>query len=318
MNKYYETLGLNNTATKEEVKAAYKKLAKVHHPDKGGEEAKFKEISEAYEVLSGKKQPKQQHRPQGNPFGGGNPFHGTAFEDMFRTRRKGKNIVIHLELTLEEVFSGTKKEFAYNKTKVCGDCGGHGGKEPINCNQCGGQGFIIQGGGIMYMCNNCGGKGSLFSQVCGSCGGRGSNLGEQRLNVTIPRGLRDGENLILGGVGNEIKDGAPSDVICVVNVKEHEEFKVDGLNLNKTLNIPFIDMVLGKESEFETLDGRVKIVIPKNCQTDKIFRLKNKGIYDRTGIRGDLLVTIKPKLPKEVNEEEIKHLQELKTHPNFN
>jgi molecular chaperone DnaJ len=135
--------------------------------------------------------------------------------------------------------------------------------------------------------------------------------------VTIPRGLRDGRNLILGGVGNEIKNGRNGDVICVITVLEHEEYKIDGLNLTKKLDTPFIDMILGKESEFDTLDGRVKITIPKNCQTDKTFRLRHKGMYDESGIRGDLLVTIKPTLPKEVNEEEIKQLEELKTHDNF-
>ena len=318
MNKYYETLGLNNTATKEEVKAAYKKLVKVHHPDKGGDEEKFKEISEAFEILSGKRKPKQEPRQQGNPFGGANPFQGTAFEHMFNRRRKAKNTVIHLELTLEDVFSGTKKEINYIKSKVCGDCEGEGGKEPTVCSHCNGQGHVVQGNGLAYMCNSCAGQGSVFTKICGSCNGRGTIAGEQKLRVTIPKGVGDGRNLILGGVGNEIKGGNPGDIICVITVKEHEEFKVEGLNLNKNLHTPFIDMILGKESEFDTLDGRVKITIPKNCQTDKTFRLRNKGMYDESGVRGDLLITVKPILPKEISEEEIKQLQELKTHANFN
>jgi molecular chaperone DnaJ len=170
---------------------------------------------------------------------------------------------------------------------------------------------------MMTMCNQCRGKGVQFSKKCGTCGTTGNIRGEQKINITIPKGIRDGRNLILGGMGHGIQGGRNGDVICVVNILDHIDYYRDGMNLLRDIDIPVIDMILGTEIEFETLDGTVKVPIPKNCQTDKMFRLKHKGMVEEDGLRGDLLITVKPLIPKKLTDEELEILQNLKNKENL-
>jgi molecular chaperone DnaJ len=317
MNKYYEVLELENNASKEEIKKAHRKLSKKYHPDmEGGDEAKFKEVQEAYEILTGNKKPPQD--PRQGASGGFEDIFGGGFEQFFRRQQKARNIGIKIHLTLEEVFNGTQKEISFPKHKVCGSCQGNGGTDPTTCNQCNGSGMhqINHGGQIlMTTCNNCQGSGKIYSKKCGECGMSGYVREEKKLKVTIPKGVHDGNNLILRGIGNEMRGGITGDVVCIIHVLEHKDYHREGLNLFRDIEVPVIDMMLGKEIEFDTLDGQVKITIPKCCQTDKTFRLRGKGMIDDNNFRGDLLVTIKPKIPETITEEQENLLKELNFNP---
>jgi len=311
MDKYYRILGLNSNATLEEVKNAHKKLVKEHHPDKGGDIEKFKEIQHAYEVLTGKQKPERENNGF-NPFEQGfNPF-----EHMFR--RKGRNIITKINITLEEFINNTKKQINFNRTKKCGTCHGHGGTDPISCNQCNGKGVLQTGQGMFAMCNNCGGTGKLLKNHCKTCHGRGMENETKTIELNIPKEILDGGNIVLHGLGEEIKDGLSGDLIVVVNLLEHGVYKRDGLNLIRDLEVPFINLILGTDYEFDTLYGKVKINIPKLSKTDKMFRLRGKGIEYVNGIKGDLIVVLKPKLPDQINENDELILNDLKKSENFN
>lgn len=317
MNQYYEVLGLKKGASDKEIKSAYRKMSKKYHPDVNpSDEAKEKmsQINEAYEILTGKRQAPNQ----GNPFGG-NPFRGgqrpgfDPFSDFFRGGpRKANPLQFVIDVTLEEVFSGVEKEIKYNINATCNTCGGVGGKDPKVCNSCNGQGVTqIPGINMVTMCNQCGGTGQVMTKICNDCNGGGSKPEQKTLKLRIPKGKTDG-NLIARGMGNQIKDGLSGDVIFRVNLKPHDKFKVDGLNLHSIEKVGVFDMMLGTQITFETLDGKVKIDIPKLCEPNKVFRLKGKGLVHDNGISGDLYVNLHTEMPKELSEEQENLLKQVK------
>tara|TARA_R110002153_G_C13330512_1_gene497958 strand:- start:2759 stop:3685 length:927 start_codon:yes stop_codon:yes gene_type:complete len=307
MKEYYDILGLNQNADKNEVKKAYRKLSKKHHPDlnpnnKQAEE-KFKKISEAYEILIGKRKPKTQ-----NPFDGG---------FAKKAQYKARPLKLIIELTIEEIFYGKEKIINYMINDNCVKCDGEGGFESETCNQCGGQGHMQQGP-FAFMCNNCSGSGKLYKNVCYSCQGKGLIKKQKSLNIKIPKGLSEGQMIPIVGVGDRIKDGITGDVYFVVRVKKHDIYQVEGINLKRKIDVPFLDIILGTEKEFETIDGNVKIKIPKLSEMNKTFRLKGKGFTDsQTSLIGDMYVTINPILPKDLNSIEENKLKQLKNMPNF-
>ena len=307
MKQYYDILGLKQDSTDEEVKKAYRKLSKKYHPDlnpnnKQAEE-KFKKIAEAYEILTGKQKPKNQ-----------NPFYND-FNN--REKYKARPLKLIIELTIEETFFGKEKTINYFINDHCSKCNGEGGFEPMTCNQCGGHGNIQQGP-FAFMCNNCSGGGKLFKKVCYTCQGKGLVKKQKTLNVKIPRGVGDGQILPVTGVGDKIKDGIPGDVFFVIKIKNHPTYQLEGLNLKRKLDIPFLDILLGTEKEFNTIDSKVKIKIPKLSEMNKTFRLKGKGLTDsQTSIVGDMYVTLNPILPKNLNSIEEDKLRQLKNLPNF-
>jgi molecular chaperone DnaJ len=313
MNRYYEVLGLKKGASDEEIKKAYRKMSKKYHPDVNQDEGaaeKMAEVNEAYGILTGKEKPKQE--PQGNPFGQG--FGGF---NPFQQQRRVRPLQLILDVTLEEVFSGTEKKVSFNRSVSCSDCGGAGGKEPTVCPHCSGQGFIkdphmTMGMNTMFMCNTCAGSGQIFSKQCGGCHGNGSKPNINNVTVTIPKGMSAG-NVIIRGEGNEVIGSPTGDVVFRINLVKHPVFDVDGLNIRKKENINIIDLMLGTEIEFETLDGKVKIKVDKLCPPDKIFRLVGKGLIDgRSGIRGNLFVEIEGKMPETLTEEQEEILKKLK------
>lgn len=319
MEQYYKVLGLNSGASEEEIKKAYRKLSKKYHPDLNPDnpesEEKFKEIVEAYEILTGKQKPKEQQGPGTgfNPFDifsqfGGNPFGGGI--------TKGKTIIYNLVLDLEEVFNGVTKNIVIPKKVICQPCQGHGGLNPKTCNQCNGQGAIRQGN-FMFMCNNCAGKGILYSTRCGTCGGSGTNTENREFNITLPKGINNGTQILKQGFGNEVKDGIPGDILLNISIKKHPVFELDGINLKSTVEIPILDIFLGTEIDFKTLDGEVKIKIPRLSDPTKPFRLKNKGMFTKNDLRGDLYIDIKPKFPIELTVQEEALLNALKNSPSF-
>ena len=314
MKDYYSTLGLNNKATDEEVKKAYRKLSKKYHPDLNPNnkdaESKFKDISEAYAILTGKQKPKEEPMFGGNPFGG-NPFGGNPFGRNIRPLK------VVIPTSLEDIFNGLKKEVQYKVKESCFKCGGEGGHHPQTCNQCGGRGHIQQGQ-FMFVCNNCEGTGSIYKTTCYTCQGEGSIMRNKKVTIKIPKGVTDGTVIRYPKIGDFYK-GKNGDVYFYIEVKPHKIFQMDGLNLKRDLEVPIIDILLGSEKEFETLSGLVKIKIPKLSDLDKTFRLKGKGFHDeQTNIIGDMYVKLKPQVPKKLTPEEENKLKELKLQPNFN
>lgn len=307
MNKYYKILGIKEGSSQEEVKKAYRKLSKQYHPDlnpnnKEAEE-KFKQVVEAYEILTGKQKPKNQ-----NPFGG-NPFNGM---------RKARPLKLIIELTLEEVYHGTTKNINYYINDICDKCNGEGGFDPVTCNQCNGHGHIQQGP-FVFMCNNCGGEGKFYKNKCNTCNGSGTLKKRNTVEITIPKGTTDNTIFTQPNMGDFVKDGTRGDVYFSIKIKPHQVYKLEGLDLKRKLDVNFIDILLGVEKEFETLDGKVKIKIPKLSEMNKTFRLKNKGFKDGSiNVSGDMYITLNPILPKELNSLEEDKLRELKTLLNFN
>lgn len=317
MEQYYKVLDLNSGASEEEIKKSYRKLSKKYHPDLNPDnpeaEEKFKEVVEAYEVLTGKQKPKQEQRGGNgfNPFDIFNNFNGGPFGGF----NKGRTIIQNLELELEESFEGVTKSITISKRVICKTCQGHGGLNPQTCNQCNGQGATRQGN-FMFMCNNCGGKGLLFTSKCGSCHG-GTIIENKEFNITIPKGLANGTQIVKQGYGNEVIDGIPGDIVINLIVKKHPIFELDGINIKTNVEVPILDIFLGTEFDFKTLDGDVKIKIPRLSDPTKPFRLKNKGMYDRKNNRGDLYINIKPKFPIELTSQEEALLNALKNSPSF-
>ena len=309
MKEYYDVLGINQGSSEEEIKKAYRKLSKQYHPDlnpnnKQAEE-KFKKIAEAYEVLTGKQKPKNQ-----NPFGG-NPFGNRTY--------KAKPLRVDIEVTMEEAYVGLEKNVNYNINDICNKCDGEGGSDPITCNQCNGLGHIEQGP-FAFSCVNCGGKGSLLRKICYTCNGGGVLKKIESINLRIPKGITNESIYTYPNIGNKIKNGIRGDVNFKINIKPHKEYQLEGMNLKRKLDVPFLDIILGTEKEFETLDRKtLKIKIPKLSEMNKIFRIKGKGFHDPSmGLAGDLYLMLNPIIPQDLTPMEEEKLRQLKTLPNFN
>lgn len=309
MKEYYDILGLNEGAKEEDIKKAYRKMSKKYHPDlnpnnKEAEE-NFKKVVQAYEILTGKQKPKRQE----NPFGGFSPFQGGP--------QKARPLKLVIELTLEESYYGCDKIINFHSTEACDKCHGEGGFEPQKCNQCGGNGHIQQGP-FLFMCNNCGGNGKLFKSVCYHCNGNGAVKTIRSVEVKVPSGTVDDSFFTYPNLGDWVKNAQRGDLYFITKLKPHDVYTLEGLNLKRKLDIPILDILLGVESEFGTLDGSVKVKIPKLSETNKTFRLRGKGFVDgSTGISGDLYVTLNPIIPKELSDIEEYKIRELKNMPNF-
>lgn len=322
MNKYYQILGLNPGASGEEIKKAWKKMALEWHPDRNSsEEAKTKiqEINEAYEILSGKKQAPREE-PQGNPFQNQNPF------SRFRNqgfKMKARPISLVLDLTVEEIYQGVTKKIQFNVDKTCVTCQGTGGLKTTACPVCQGKGMYMEhdrrfGVQTFVMCNNCSGSGQVRIESCNICHGRRTTTHIENIDLKVPKGTTDGSKMIVTNSGNEVPGADRGDTYFTINVIPHPIYELDGLNVNKKENLSFIDMVLGKDVEIETLAGKFKITIPKNCEANKVVRLRGLGLTDEeTQITGDLYVKLIPKIPKEITEQEKEILETLKSSINF-
>jgi molecular chaperone DnaJ len=321
----YHILGLNRDATEKEIKSAYRKKVKECHPDTGGDEEVFKKVSYSYEILSdtekkslydkyGHSGIKNGAPPPKNPFSGfGNPFSG--FGNPFGMN-KGRTIVYNLEITLEESFFGVNKNININKTTLCNHCEGNGGTEPIICNQCNGNGATQQGN-FFYMCNNCGGNGVLFSKKCNYCHSSGIKNENKVFSLKLPRGILNNTQILKQGFGNEVKDGINGDILINVTVKKDPIFDVEGMDLKAEIAVPILDIFLGTEVDFKTMDGDVKIKIPRLSDPNKLFRLKNKGMVNKNNQRGDLLLKLIPNYPKNISPQEEALINALKNSPNF-
>lgn len=340
---YYDVLGVERGADEKEIKRAYKKLAMKYHPDRtqGNKELeeKFKEIQEAYEVLSDK-QKRANYDQYGHAafeqggFGGGG-FSGADFGDIFgdmfgdifgggggRARQRvvrGDDLRYDLEISLEEAVRGTTKDIQINTLAHCDSCDGSGaekGSKVETCSTCHGAGRVRRQQGFFVteqVCPSCHGSGKKIEKPCKSCHGDGRVHKKKNLSVKIPAGVDTGNQLRLSGEGAAGENGAPNgDLYVVIHVRDHHIFERDGSNLYCEVPISFTMAALGGEIEVPTLDGRVKLKIPAETQTGKLFRMRGKGVTSaRSAYAGDLICKIIVETPVKLNEEQKALLRQL-------
>ncbi len=330
---YYEVLGVSKGAAADDVKKAYRKLARKYHPDlnpgdKAAEE-KFKEINEAYAVLSDPKKREEYDRFGKAPFetGGGAWYDGAGapgYEDIFefglgdvfgnlfgRTqgtggRAKGADLLMQLSLSLEEAFSGTQKSINISREIQCRSCQGSGAESYETCRKCKGSGSMQMSRGFFRMqqpCPECGGTGKKITRACKECGGRGATVSSEPVKVRIPAGVDNGSRVKLKGMGNSGAGGGPAgDLFIEITVKPHPFFKREDNDLYIDLPLTFGEAALGAKVEVPTMDGVSVMTIPPGTQSGQKFKLSGKGFPSpKTGQRGSQFVSIKIIVPKEMS-----------------
>ncbi len=341
---YYEVLGVSKDASERDIKKAYKRLAMKYHPDrtKGDKalEEKFKEVQEAYEILTddNKRAAYDQYGHAGvDPnrggagFGGGADFgdiFGDVFGDIFgggRGRggqsraRRGADLRYNLELSLEEAVKGKDVEIRVPTLQSCDECDGSGAKKgtsPTTCPTCHGNGQVQMRQGffaVQQTCPTCSGKGKIISDPCRKCHGQGRVEKSKTLSVKIPAGVDTGDRIRLSGEGEAGEMGAPAgDLYVQVHIKEHPIFKRDGNNLYCEVPLSFTRAALGGDIEVPTLDGKVKLKIGAETQTGKMFRLRGKGVKSvRGGGIGDLMCKVVVETPVNLTSKQKELLEEL-------
>lgn len=339
---YYEVLGVGKDADEKEIKKAYRRVAMKFHPDRNPDDPnadeKFKEASEAYEVLSDseKRAAYDQYGHAGleGQMGGGG-FSGGSFSDIFgdvfgdifgggggRGRggaQRGSDLRYTLDISLEDAVRGTTVEIKVPTLVSCGTCNGSGarkGSSPTTCGTCGGAGQVRMQQGffqVQQACPTCRGRGSTISDPCTSCRGQGRVEKTKKLSVKVPPGVDTGDRIRLGGEGEAGTEGGPAgDLFVQMSVKQHPIFERDGKHLYCEVPITFADAALGGELEVPTLDGRVKLKIPPETQTGKLFRLRGKGVQPvRGGGVGDLLCRAVVETPVNLSKRQRELLEEL-------
>ena len=339
---FYEVLGVKKGASEDELKKAYRKLAKENHPDlhPGDKEceARFKEINEAYEVLSDPDKRAKYDQfghaafDPSQGFGGGGGFggfegfggFGDIFSDIFgggfgfgggggrnpNAPRKGDNLRATVNIKFEEAAFGVKKDVFVSKIEQCPDCKGTGCAEGTTaevCPDCKGTGTVMSTKRTPFgmvqsseQCPKCKGRGKIIHSPCKSCRGMGSVRRQHKVSVSIPAGIDDGQTISLKGQGNAGLNGGPAgDLLITVLVQPHARFERDGASILLDQEISFPQAALGAEVEVPTLDGKVKLNIPEGTQSGTTFRLKGKGVpFLRNGGRGDQFVTVNVAVPR--------------------
>jgi len=348
---YYEVLGVGRSATQEEIKRAYRKLALQHHPDRNPNnavaEARFKEINEAYEVLSddGKRQRYDTFGhagAQGTPgfdfggFGGVNDifemFFGAAGARQRTGPRAGPDLRLDLAITFEEAAFGVERELTIPRAQACSTCRGSGaeaGTSPKTCPQCRGTGQVRRASQSIFgqivnvaACPTCRGEGTVIEKPCRDCGGRGQVPGEKTVRVKIPAGVDTGSQIRLAGEGEPGPRGGPAgDLYLEITVKAHPTLRRHGTDVIYELPVSVAQAALGDRVEVPTIDGPSEITIPAGTQYGTTFRLHGHGIpHLRSGRRGDEIIFVRVVIPKNLTEAQRKALQELggvtgKPHP---
>lgn len=338
---YYEVLGIQQSASMTEIKKAYHRLAVELHPDSNREDPataeRFKEVAEAYEILSDEQKRERYDRlgPErffaaqatgGGGGGGGHPF-GDVFSEFFNEvfresgggTRRGQSLRVDVSISLEEAFSGCTKTIEVTKNKRCALCQGTGAKpgaKPKLCRRCNGQGQMLQNLGFVRVkttCNACGGSGQVITDHCPDCHGHGVMPARVRIDVAIPAGIDDGMRIRIAGEGDPSPDGGPpGDVICFVQVRAHKLFRRDGNNLIVPLPITFPQAALGATIEVPTLRGPEKLEIPRGTSNDSLFRLRGKGMPDvRGGAPGDVIVQTNIEVPDSLTARQEELLREF-------
>ena len=351
---YYEVLGVSKGASEDEIKKAYKKLARKYHPDLNPDnkeaEEKFKEVNEAYEILS---DPNKKARYDQFGFAGVDPNYGAGgagggfdggfdfgdLGDIFgsflgggfgggrRTNpnapQRGESIRLSLAISFEEAAFGCEKEVSVDRMEQCGTCHGNGcaaGTTPEVCPDCHGTGQVqVRRQTPMGVfatsspCGRCGGKGKIIHQPCPDCRGSGAVLRRKTIQVSIPAGIDNGQTISVRGQGSAGKNGGPAgDLLVTITVRPHELFRREGTSVLCDAPITFAQAVLGAELEIPTIDGKVKYDLPEGTQSGTTFRLKGKGIPAINGRgRGDQYVTVYIETPRNLNREQKEALKKF-------
>ena len=338
---YYELLGVQKSATKEDIKKAFHKLAHKFHPDKKeGDADKFKEVSEAYSILSDDKK-RAEYDSYGRVFGGGTGgnaggfnaggFDFSQFQDAFnqggfdmgdifsdffagggtRGKSRGRDISIDLEISFHDSVFGIKRTVLLAKTGLCDTCKGSGaakGSEVITCTHCNGQGKVHEttnsffGAVTMVQpCRHCKGKGKIPKEKCHTCRGEGIYKKQEEIEINVPAGIDGGEMIRLTGMGEAVADGIAGDLYVKVHVQSDSRFKKDGPNLVTELSVKLSDALLGGSYKIETLDGPEMLDIPQGITHGETLQIKGKGVPVARGKRGDFLVKIRITLPNKLS-----------------
>ena len=327
---YYEVLGIKKGTDPKDIKKAYRKMAMKYHPDRNPgdktSEAAFKEVNEAYEVLSddqkrhayeqyGHEGVNAQRGFSGDQQGSFSDIFGDVFGDIFggggagggrrSSVQRGSDLRYDLELSLEEAVRGVERRIQVPTLVGCKPCGGSGakaGSSPITCSTCGGVGQVRMQQGffaVQQACPTCHGRGKQIKDPCNTCHGQGVNRETKTLSVKIPAGVDTGDRVRLSGEGEAGPNGGPAgDLFVQVHVAKHAIFERDGANLYCEVPINFADAALGGELDVPTLSGRVKLKIPAETQSGKLFRLRGKGVKQvRGGAQGDLICRVAVETP---------------------
>ena len=328
---YYDVLGVSKSSSKDELKKAYRKLAMKYHPDRNPDDQeaadKFKELSEAYEILSDdqKRQAYDNFGHQGvnsqysSAQGAADAFSdifGDIFSDIFggstrgRSRSSGADLAYNLSISLEEAVRGTEVSLQIPSKERCS------GKFST-CSYCSGAGVVRMQQGFFSMqqtCPQCRGEGEIHDPNCNICHGRGYINKDKTLSVKIPAGIDSGDRIRLSGEGEPGNGNNPNgDLFITVDIQEHKIFQRDGRHLYCEIPINYIDAVLGGDVEVPTLEGKVKLKIPSGTQSHKLMRLKGKGIRPINGAsKGDILVRVQIETPINISSEQKKLLEQLK------
>ena len=342
---YYSTLGVARDATADDLKKAYRKQAMQFHPDRNpgnkGAEAKFKEVSEAYEILKDDQRRAAYDRfghaafEQGGG-GGGNPFGdgaglGDIFDQMFgdmtgrrgARARSGQDLQTQVEIDLVEAFAGAKRQLRVPSRVACDACEGTGSQDKAagrnTCPTCAGAGKVRAQQGFFLVeraCPSCGGTGRVVKNPCKVCAGAGTVQRERTLQVSIPAGVEDGTRIRLSGEGEAApQGGTPGDLYVNVGVRPHEIFQRDGANIYCRVPLPMTQAALGGDVEVPAIDGsRAKVKIPAGTQTGDQFRLRAKGFSMlRSAVRGDMYIQVAVETPRHLSRRQRELLEEFET-----
>lgn len=349
---YYEILGVDKSASTDDIKKAYRKLAKQYHPDmntdnKDEAAERFKEVSEAYSVLSDD-QKRSQYDTFGHAafenggaggfggFGGGFGDFMGGFGDIFdtffgggtssRSRTgpvRGSDLRMELRITFEEAAFGVEKEISLTKDMRCETCGGSGAKtgtSPKNCATCGGSGQLRQQRNTAFGsfvnvvdCPDCGGRGVIIKDPCPDCGGRGIRKQQKKVKLNIPAGIDNGQVLSMRGEGAAgQRGGMPGDLQIYISVQPHKLFTREGYDLYLEMPVSFVDAALGAELIIPTLEGKAKYKMGEGTQTGTVFRLKDKGVQHLNSSRkGSLFVRVRVETPQKLSEKQKELLRQF-------
>jgi molecular chaperone DnaJ len=343
---HYETLGVTRSAGADDIKAAFRKLAAQHHPDRNPNDPRasirFKEINAAYQVLSDPQRRAMYdrfgHRAEepGSPFASNGPFAGGVVDfseiaidgilgDLLGVFGVGKgdrgDLKRTLEVTFEEAAFGTTKTMRYDRVVSCDDCHGSGsapGSRPDTCSACNGRGRVRFQQGILPIaveraCQRCRGRGQVVTSPCGTCRGTGLTKSENTIEVTVPPGVEHGTSRVVSGAGNRPHPDRPAgDLELEINVQAHPFFRRSGDDVLCTVPVTFTQVALGAEVEVPTLDGKGKLRVPAGTQPGTTLRIKGKGMPKRAGIgRGDQRVEVTVEIPTELTARQRQLVEEL-------